>query len=680
MRYDSTDPATQQQSADVKAPQPDFTFGNAYNTLATLRTNEADVPSGAKPAMDPFAALSRHMHEVTEAFGEKLSGPDFLQQNVGAADGEVHFIQHPNGDVSAHQWSSSSFQWINIGQYSYTRRRIEGQLASERLRGQSADAPVPPSTIHYFRAAARQREEALASKRNPDNPAARDKLGMEDPRAPAQHRPKLQLTTTDDNSGRFASLSSAGVTSQGVGLPGLKAVHANDQVNLRNHSTTQATRIPVFGSLPDDPFVNSADKLNKSVSAYEHYSDTVSPASQDPGRLDFTFRFPPQSPASQHERRHSLLDNDAMDQERKLYYAQQEQARIRQTLWPQQRVKESLRDVSVGEEAASAMRGPPPGLGFDTNRQYVQPESSSQRKPQTSSGRELMMEYLNRLGASTAERSTEQKPQRTVLYDPLQAMPTGLVSREVQSQAVPHTIPNLGHPMSKHLQSSLRSAEQPPTSSGSLASGNTLRASDPEPGWRDRPVDVRTLITTPSNLSNEELAMVKPLAQDFRGPFFNYNVPTTHEPLASLTSNRPHAEEVDEWWRSGRQRERQEDFYRSLQSLNTGSKQAGKESEPAISRLLIPLYENLASYVQGPNSTRHDYFARFGAPPEWCIDRTARGVRSFFGEDWGAPPQRVGRDPRYRPFAHEPRYAMLDEQERGGLPSSRFRVKFGAMR
>ena len=36
--------------------------------------------------------------------------------------------------------------------------------------------------------------------------------------------------------------------------------------------------------------------------------------------------------------------------------------------------------------------------------------------------------------------------------------------------------------------------------------------------------------------------------------------------------------------------------------------------------------------------------------PDWAVDRSANGNDSFFDSQWGQPPARVGRDPRYQPL------------------------------
>ncbi|KAK2592440.1 WD repeat protein Lub1 [Conoideocrella luteorostrata] len=46
---------------------------------------------------------------------EKLPGPDFLTAKSGTKEGQVQMIKEENGNVTAHTWSMSQQQWINVG-------------------------------------------------------------------------------------------------------------------------------------------------------------------------------------------------------------------------------------------------------------------------------------------------------------------------------------------------------------------------------------------------------------------------------------------------------------------------------------------------------------------------------------------------------------------------------------
>ncbi|OAR02938.1 hypothetical protein LLEC1_04934 [Akanthomyces lecanii] len=46
---------------------------------------------------------------------EKLPGPEFLQSKAGTKEGQVQMIKEDNGSVTAHTWSTSQQQWLNVG-------------------------------------------------------------------------------------------------------------------------------------------------------------------------------------------------------------------------------------------------------------------------------------------------------------------------------------------------------------------------------------------------------------------------------------------------------------------------------------------------------------------------------------------------------------------------------------
>ena len=78
-------------------------------------------------------------------------------------------------------------------------------------------------------------------------------------------------------------------------------------------------------------------------------------------------------------------------------------------------------------------------------------------------------------------------------------------------------------------------------------------------------------------------------------------------------------------------------------------------------------FTQLTSYVTGGNASNPRVFGQYnGQVAEWCIDQGPGGNLSFFDDTWGAPPTRVGRDPRYRPTFHEGRYTVFDEGDRHG--------------
>jgi hypothetical protein len=85
--------------------------------------------------------------------------------------------------------------------------------------------------------------------------------------------------------------------------------------------------------------------------------------------------------------------------------------------------------------------------------------------------------------------------------------------------------------------------------------------------------------------------------------------------------------------------------------------------------LLTPLLWTVHGYLAEPPAPHSDNaFGSFAHVAAWCVDNSRSGMTSLFGEDWGAPPARVGRDPRYRPVVlSSPRLGGFDEASMGAV-------------
>ena len=86
--------------------------------------------------------------------------------------------------------------------------------------------------------------------------------------------------------------------------------------------------------------------------------------------------------------------------------------------------------------------------------------------------------------------------------------------------------------------------------------------------------------------------------------------------------------------------------------------------------LMGPVMARLSSYRAGEDPGP---LQRYSQPPAWCIDHSEAGRRSFFNDNWGDVPKRVGRDPRYQQTMHEGRSTYFEDptpnyrREREGL-------------
>ncbi|KAF2007541.1 hypothetical protein P154DRAFT_413531, partial [Amniculicola lignicola CBS 123094] len=215
---------------------------------------------------DPDSSTQR-----ARLFGKTLPDPIRLHEEVGAFDGKVMYIGHPNRDISAHQWSDHSYQWVNIGLYSQNRHRIEGSLASDRIRG---IAPVP-NTLEYFKAVAEAREmlvkengrlEHQGSTSKSVNDGMRSAFADGDmlPASTAQH---LQPLHQMDSSSKTAILGDSARS---------PASSANRRIAIPDVRTLQAPNRPVYplGLTIANPnrFVST---LNATAAPYNHRGSFV---------------------------------------------------------------------------------------------------------------------------------------------------------------------------------------------------------------------------------------------------------------------------------------------------------------------------------------------------------------------------------------------------------------------
>ena len=272
-----------------------------------------------------------------------------------------------------------------------------------------------------------------------------------------------------------------------------------------------------------------------------------------------------------------------------------------------------------------------------------------------SSKKEMLLQGLHEVVESSKAQGNLPSSARTVLYDP-----------EARSNANEVTLANIAVPLvvSKTEKELLLASEELP--------------------WKDRPVNIHTVLTP--ILSNAELAALnKASTSQITSPSFA--AVERHRVRANLPSN-DRLEEAEKWWHSDLRGQREVCQYFDQAADSRLSVQIAQAAEkirllrphasysencsthstnpkgsinPEVTDLLVPLLANLHSYVTDTSKQTGGYFGRYARVPEWCIDKGQGGENSFFGEDWGAPPPRVGRDPRYRPLLHEGRYTVFEE-------------------
>ena len=197
-----------------------------------------------------------------------------------------------------------------------------------------------------------------------------------------------------------------------------------------------------------------------------------------------------------------------------------------------------------------------------------------------------------------------------------------------------------------------------------------VMTSDPLP-WKDRPVNVVSASSLNRVVYSDAGACTLP---PIEARPIQMNVPCGEH---SAYSNGLSVEEAERWWRQdsridvvtqknvaqildriseethvlnggGSTRFSATTSSDRFESSNSITAIAPSQNRAISDNLLIPVLSNLATYLQTGG-----YFNRHGKAPDWCIDQGSGGQLSFFGEDWGVPPPRVGRDPRYQPIIHE---------------------------
>lgn len=222
-----------------------------------------------------------------------------LHEQTGDFDGQVVFIGHPNRDVSAHQWFSASFQWINIGLWSHTRKKIEGSLASD----QSANSRLLGNTVENFKRMAEQREITIK-----------------------QHgRPELEMQVEATS---LAHTDTTLSTSREVLKPTLAAATATSRT--------------ITGEKLEDPFVSTNGIAQPTPMSAFNFRGAA-----QVGSMDFTYKFPSKSSGTSKEH-HQI-------------YIQRERERLDSLAiptTPHQESRSLLRPVEFGEEAATGFTPP----------------------------------------------------------------------------------------------------------------------------------------------------------------------------------------------------------------------------------------------------------------------------------------------------------------------------------
>ncbi|KAF2741350.1 hypothetical protein EJ04DRAFT_571456 [Polyplosphaeria fusca] len=560
---------------------------------------------------------------VSRLFGKKLPDPIRLQQSVGEFDGQVTFIAHPNRDISAHQWSLSSFQWVNIGYFSQIRDKVEGSLASDRVKGVAAAA----NTIEYFKAVALQRETDIRENGRPE-------VTLPDPMSARGDEGLRRPTTTGAD--RFTPIPTEPLRPQ----------HLAGYVRATPTGITQTPAGPmrtVARDYLEDPFVTpvKAPPPLAPIAQYDGIrkaNNTLHGTVGNSGSMDFGYEFPMRSTAAAAAPSKTVSAQIQNFRER-------ERERLHQLQVPSEDTEPptGLREVEFGEEAGSRHDTSTKGPSMS--------QSYSSLSPEDVQNRQKLKDQLNTLGAEGEPDRRLGQVDRRVAVPTVHAMvppsrpvfrppgftianPTGATisaASTLNANATPYT----HAPASKQRRGggsdSDDTAMNPPLAVN-------LRFSDPD-GIRVPPVH---------EIANG-LGQQEPTAQNFKGPFFVDTIPTAHNPTALFAYQEDEGEKLKNWFSDGHRPARQEAYAKSIMATTHPSKdQAPRDFGPigsgrandakyqTLDRLFdttafVRLYENLHGYVDEQRSGTRDYFTRHWkrAAPHMC-DPTPDGNQSFF--------------------------------------------------
>lgn len=251
--------------------------------------------------------------------------------------------------------------------------------------------------------------------------------------------------------------------------------------------------------------------------------------------------------------------------------------------------------------------------------------------------KEMLLQNLENVVESSKTEGHLPSSTRTVLYDPLalsalkpaQPSPTEAAFKRAQEEATKRS--------SRTSAPTLGITEQ-----------ERLEISDPLP-WTDRPVSIEE---SPSLITQASLSKKASTQSNHLGVGFVQSPPPRF--AVQPPPQRHSYDQIESWWFD---RSRRDALLQGQPTIPPKSKPTAAEIARGV---MLPAYKNLLGYVE---TTERDNFGRFCRVPEWCIDRTPGGSQSFYG-DWGVPPSRVGRDPRYTPTFHEGRYTVFEEPSR----------------
>lgn len=651
-----------------------------FQVYTGRRRKRNRTPSQKKPSADKPAAVESGLdkREIYDTFGNALPGSEFIEMNTGTTDGQVQCIQHPNGDVSAHQWSTNRYVWENIGQFSSVRKRIEGQLAAERLRGETAFQNMHQHSLAYFRALAKQREAAITGLPFGQKEIQALLPGQcQRPLEPLIERhPLPNQTTAPSHTTHAQSLQVANATLLRPSSPSEATLQPRQAgLSIRSRQTRpwnpHATVYPtptmqpqVSQHYPQPQFYGQSFLPFQALSPY---SGQFNPLAYN--GLPFTWSHWPGMNT------HPPAASNPLSAARSVYPGMSDNMIARDA--PQAGISVSSKKSTANSDWHKADLSP-----FTQIQDPIPTPNTVKSQEQawlgadTRSGlptpsREAMRDQLLKLGVTAKQRNVSHSTaRRTVLFDPLvmrdeqdeepsSSKVVGSADMQMQSKWLAH----LTTLAASNIDASTRSELHESSVVSTSKNGRKDSVLQPSTHAGHRLSGFHSL-----DEFSQQYALLPPRS----GPSHKALIPTHHSPPPNekRKAKQDPDEELKEWFTGGDRTLRQEELYQRLRAASfadtpsptTLSSPLTPPWNASTTRVLIPVYENLAAYVTGDD----DPWTRWTAPPEWCIDRGPRGNDSFFDPPAivnlvavPRPLERMASESRYRPLPGELRFGRF---------------------
>ncbi|KAF2723684.1 hypothetical protein K431DRAFT_325167 [Polychaeton citri CBS 116435] len=635
---------------------------------------------------------SFNKREINDVFGNDLPSPDYILSTLGTKDGQIQFVQHPNGDIAAHQWSASRFTWENIKQFSNIRKRVEGQLAADRLKGETADQALQLNTLAYFRTIAKQREaqcmgEPFGAKEIQALMPGRSSSGKDEPLNPLPHQPKSPVKQSDASLEQSYLFNKDRPFEDGIGQQKNALVRVGDGLSTPGMDRGQTTFGVIEGPLnprnhefrtPLQPqqlwsvAQNSAQAWYPDIGSFTH---GAAPGRQQLQPWSSTYSTQP-----------------ALTTQLDWLQGQQYGQTIRQhtacychaCIW-HRNYAGIYGQAYLNQGSPVETKAQPYGLATVANKTAIKDTKSRFDLKQdiiksVENAKERSLTISNQGKYRSVLRDDARQPDRQSTFNNLQdedEMDFDALNKEIMSFGSKQLVSPLGN-------LGVAKTYHPLTPEKSTATASPLseivRDSEPDHGARRcRPVSYGSShpLCVPNFWQNNIMQGDVPPRDA---------VPPSNGPYRGSND---YEKDLDDWFTSRSRFQRQEDFCQRVLATDknwmipatptptqsralkynpttTGPKGTDTfnlvptplsidkgEAEvqdpiPATveltSRALITLYENLASYTEGPAHKRRDYWSAWPKADESLIDRTPGGRKSFYREDvMQAPPIGQGR-------------------------------------